>query len=54
MHEYSGAVHIHSVYSDGTGKIEDIARAAYDSGVDFIMMTDQIPLSRLKMVMPDG
>jgi len=40
MHEYSGAVHIHSVYSDGTGKIEDIAKAAYDSGVDFIMMTD--------------
>ncbi len=27
MHEYSGAVHIHSVYSDGTGKIEDIAKA---------------------------
>jgi hypothetical protein len=40
MHEYSGAVHIHSVYSDGTGKIEDIAKAASDSGVDFIMMTD--------------
>ena len=40
MHEYSGAVHIHSVYSDGTGKIEDIAKAAHDSGLDFIMMTD--------------
>lgn len=40
MHEYSGAIHIHSVYSDGTGKIEDIAKAAYDSGLDFIMMTD--------------
>jgi hypothetical protein len=40
MYEYSGAVHIHSVYSDGTGKIEDIARAAADSGLDFIMMTD--------------
>jgi len=40
MHEYSGAVHIHSVYSDGTGKIEDIAKAAYDSDLDFIMMTD--------------
>ncbi|MBZ0202435.1 MAG: PHP domain-containing protein [Ignavibacteria bacterium] len=40
MYEYSGAVHIHSVYSDGTGKIEDIARAAFDSGLDFIMMTD--------------
>jgi len=40
MFEYIGAVHIHSVYSDGTGKIEDIAKAAYDSGLDFIMMTD--------------
>ena len=40
MHEYVGAVHIHSVYSDGTGKIEDIAKAAYDSDLDFIMMTD--------------
>lgn len=40
MFEYIGAVHIHSVYSDGTGKIEDIAKAAYDSDLDFIMMTD--------------
>ncbi len=40
MYEYSGAVHIHSIYSDGTGKIEDIAKAAFDSGLDFIMMTD--------------
>ncbi len=40
MYEYVGAVHIHSVYSDGTGRIEDIAKAAYDSGLDFIMMTD--------------
>ncbi len=40
MNEYAGAIHIHSVYSDGTGKIEDIAQAAYDSGLDFIMMTD--------------
>jgi len=40
MFEYSGAIHIHSVYSDGTGNIDDIAKAASDSGVDFIMMTD--------------
>jgi len=40
MYEYVGALHIHSVYSDGTGKIEDIAKAAYDSDLDFIMMTD--------------
>jgi hypothetical protein len=40
MNEYVGALHIHSIYSDGTGKIEDIARAAKDSGLDFILMTD--------------
>ena len=40
MNEYVGAIHIHSTYSDGTGKIEDIAQAARDSGLDFIMMTD--------------
>lgn len=40
MYELIGAVHIHSVYSDGTGRIEDIAKAAYDSGLDFIMMSD--------------
>lgn len=40
MYEYIGAVHIHSVYSDGTGKIEDIAKAAHDSDLDFILMSD--------------
>lgn len=40
MYEYTGAIHIHSVYSDGTGKIEEIAKAAHDSSIDFIMMTD--------------
>jgi len=40
MFEYTGAVHIHSVYSDGTGKIEDIAKAAFDSDLDFILMSD--------------
>ena len=40
MIEYAGAIHIHSVYSDGTGQIEDIVKAAADSGLDFIIMTD--------------
>jgi hypothetical protein len=47
MYEYVGAVHIHSIYSDGTGKIEDIAKAASDSGLDFIMMTDHNTLKPL-------
>ncbi len=40
MFEYIGAIHIHSNYSDGTGKIEDIVKAAAVSGLDFIIMTD--------------
>ncbi len=48
MHEYSGALHIHSLYSDGTGKIEDIAKAAYDSDLDFIMMSDHNTLQPKK------
>jgi PHP domain-containing protein len=40
MYEYKGAIHIHSNYSDGTGNIEDIAKAASEAGLDYIIMTD--------------
>lgn len=40
MHEYIGAVHIHSVFSDGTGEVPDIAKFADEVGLDFIMLTD--------------
>lgn len=40
MHEYCGAIHIHSTYSDGTGSIPDIARAASEVGLDFLLLTD--------------
>lgn len=40
MHEYVGAVHIHSRYSDGTGDIPDIVRYAAEVGLDFVMMSD--------------
>ncbi len=48
MHEYAGAIHIHSTYSDGTGEIPDIARDASDSGLDFIMMSDHNSLRARK------
>ncbi len=35
-----GAIHIHSVRSDGTGDIHDIAAAAKEAGLDFIVLTD--------------
>jgi hypothetical protein len=40
MYEYSGAIHIHSKFSDGTGSVEEIAKAANEVNLDFIMMTD--------------
>ncbi len=40
MYEYIGAVHIHSRYSDGTGEIPDIVRAASEVGLDFLMLSD--------------
>lgn len=39
-HEYVGNLHVHSVYSDGFGLHEDIARAALDAGLDFVVVTD--------------
>ncbi|MCE1188962.1 MAG: PHP domain-containing protein [Ignavibacteria bacterium] len=39
-HEYIGAIHIHSHYSDGTGSVEEIARAASELGLDYIILTD--------------
>lgn len=40
MHELIGAIHIHSIFSDGSGEIPDIASAAGEVGLDFIMITD--------------
>lgn len=37
---YSGAVHIHSVRSDGSGTIKEIAEAAERTGLDYIVITD--------------
>lgn len=35
-----GAYHVHSTRSDGTGTIEEIARAAADAGLTFVVLTD--------------
>ncbi|RMD50138.1 MAG: PHP domain-containing protein, partial [Ignavibacteria bacterium] len=40
MIEYSGAVHVHSIFSDGSGKIEDIIQAARETELDFVILTD--------------
>ena len=35
-----GAIHIHSVYSDGTGNVDLISNAAKKAGLDWIIITD--------------
>lgn len=37
---YSGAVHVHSVHSDGSGTLEEIGNAAVASELDFVLLTD--------------
>jgi len=39
-HEVVGVIHIHSSYSDGTKKIEEIARIGEHAGLDFLMFSD--------------
>jgi hypothetical protein len=40
LHEYVGIIHIHSIYSDGTQPIEEIAQIAQDLRLDFLMFSD--------------
>jgi hypothetical protein len=47
MFEYVGAIHIHSVFSDGSGEVKDIALCASDSDLDFILLTDHNTLRAL-------
>ena len=35
-----GTIHIHSVYSDGTGNIKSISKAAKNAGLDWIIVAD--------------
>ncbi len=37
---WSGVVHVHSTRSDGSGTPADIAAAAADAGLDFVILTD--------------
>ncbi len=39
-YDYSGIIHCHSVYSDGSGTVEDIMEAANRAEADFLILTD--------------
>jgi len=44
LNEYSGCIHGHSVYSDGSGTYPEIIHAAREAGLDFLMMSDHMTL----------
>ncbi|MCE5252550.1 histidinol-phosphatase [bacterium] len=48
MHEYVGAIHIHSNYSDGLRPIPEIVDIAAQSRLDFIMFADHMTLDPIK------
>lgn len=40
MFYYPGALHMHTVYSDGTGTVDELAQAAREAGLRWIIITD--------------
>ncbi|GAB4131333.1 MAG: CehA/McbA family metallohydrolase [Ignavibacteriales bacterium] len=40
MFEYVGVIHVHSSFSDGTGKCDEIANYANEVGLDFCLLSD--------------
>jgi len=48
MIEYVGVAHVHSLFSDGTGEIPEIANYADESELDFLLITDHNTLRGLK------
>jgi hypothetical protein len=40
MYFYPGAIHMHTTFSDGTGTVEELARAAREAGLRWIVVTD--------------
>ncbi len=47
MFEYVGAIHMHSIYSDGSGTVEEIVKFAQEIGLDYIILTDHNTLRAL-------
>ena len=40
MHDLACVVHLHSLYSDGTGTVPEIVRAARRARADVVLLTD--------------
>ncbi len=48
LFEYTGAIHMHSIFSDGSGKVDEIANYASESELDYILLTDHNTMRALK------
>jgi hypothetical protein len=46
--EYIGVIHVHSEFSDGTGKVDEIAQIADEVGLDYLILTDHNTLRALR------
>jgi hypothetical protein len=44
LYEYSGCIHGHSIYSDGSGTFSEIISDAQECGLDFLLMSDHMTL----------
>ena len=40
MFNYPGALHMHTIFSDGTGTVDELASAAHQAGLRWIIITD--------------
>jgi hypothetical protein len=53
-HWYRGDLHVHSIFSDGTGTPTDIAIAAVEAGLDFFAITDHNRAQAVDGLVPHG
>jgi len=47
LYEYVGVIHVHSLFSDGSGEVKDIAGLADECNLDFLILTDHNTLRAL-------
>jgi len=45
LHDLTGVIHLHSVHSDGTGTVAEIARAGQANDLDYLLLTDHDTLA---------
>jgi len=48
MYTYGGNIHVHSVYSDGTGTVPEIAEEAQKKDIRFVIITDHQDIKALE------